>query len=175
MKKQKSIAGIDWISLSLHSFTQYHPNYQYPGQPTNLCYNNHIMQDLWANLSGDTLSTEAAERGGGFRQRRFTEQATLRILRAWLLEEYVLPYGTSLGNTRIFQRCYWIDALGNPGPLRFPLSLPLPRTASVSDDRRAQLVYPSGSAHGRYLSAVHRADCLRLEAGLHDSREAAHG
>jgi hypothetical protein len=71
------------------------------------------MQDLWANFAGEAIPTEAASRGGGSRQRRLTEQAVLTALRAWLLQDYMLPYGTSLGATRIFKRCYWIDGLGN--------------------------------------------------------------
>jgi hypothetical protein len=71
------------------------------------------MQDLWAEFAGEALPTEEAGRGGGLRQRRLTEQAVLMALRAWLLQEYMIPYGASLGATRIFQRCYWIDGLGN--------------------------------------------------------------
>lgn len=71
------------------------------------------MQDLWADFAGELLSHEAAGRGMGLHQRRPTEQAVLAALRAWLLQEYMLPYGMSLGATRIFKRCYWIDGLGN--------------------------------------------------------------
>lgn len=71
------------------------------------------MQDLWADFAGEALLTEGAGRSGGLRQHRLTEQAVLTALRAWLLQEYMIPYGTSLGATRIFKRCYWIDGLGN--------------------------------------------------------------
>lgn len=71
------------------------------------------MQDLWADYAGEALATEVAGGGGGLRRRRLTEQATLMMLRAWLLRDYLLPYGTSLGATRIFRRCYWIDGLGH--------------------------------------------------------------
>lgn len=71
------------------------------------------MRDLWADFAEEALPTEEADRGGGLRRRRLTEQAALMALRAWLLQEYMLPYGTSLGATRIFKRCYWIDGLGN--------------------------------------------------------------
>ena len=63
-------------------------------------------------------------------------------LRAWLLQEYMLPYGASLGNTRIFRRCYWIDALGSPGattqitPAAIPGETPAP-------DRRTRKQTPS--------------------------------
>lgn len=69
------------------------------------------MQDLWADFAGEALPTEEGGRGRGSRQRRLTEQAALTDLRAWLLQEYLLPYATSLGATRIFQRCSWIDGL----------------------------------------------------------------
>ena len=72
------------------------------------------MQDLWADYAGEALATEAAGQGGGLRRRRLTEQAALMTLRAWLLRDYMLPYGASLGATRIFQRCYWLDGLGSP-------------------------------------------------------------
>ncbi|HLI69770.1 MAG TPA: hypothetical protein VKV19_08425 [Ktedonobacteraceae bacterium] len=71
------------------------------------------MRDLWADFAEEALPTEGTNRGGGLRRRRLTEQAALMALRAWLLHEYMLPYGTSLGATRIFKRCYWIDGLGN--------------------------------------------------------------
>src|SRR5581483_1567701 len=67
------------------------------------------MQDLWADFAGELRSEGEA----GPRQRRPTDQAVLAALRAWLLQDYMLPYGTSLGATRIFKRCYWIDGLGN--------------------------------------------------------------
>ncbi|HEX7736118.1 MAG TPA: hypothetical protein VF458_14795 [Ktedonobacteraceae bacterium] len=72
------------------------------------------MQDLWADYAGEAFATEEAGRGGGLRRRRLTEQAALMTLRAWLLRDYMLPYGASLGATRIFQRCYWFDGLGSP-------------------------------------------------------------
>ncbi len=37
----------------------------------------------------------------------------LPTLRAWLLADYVAPYCRSLAATRIFRRCFWIDALGS--------------------------------------------------------------
>lgn len=71
------------------------------------------MQDLWADFADEARTTAEAGRSGGLRQRRLTEQTVLMALRTWLLQDYLLPYGTSLGATRIFKRCYWIDALGN--------------------------------------------------------------
>jgi hypothetical protein len=69
------------------------------------------MQDLWADFAGELQSEDEARRG--LRQRRPGEQAVLAALRAWLLQDYMLPYGASLSATRIFKRCYWIDGLGN--------------------------------------------------------------
>jgi hypothetical protein len=46
------------------------------------------------------------------RARRLTEQAILSSLRGWLLNDYAAAYCRSLGATRIFRRCYWVDALG---------------------------------------------------------------
>lgn len=71
------------------------------------------MQDLWADFVGAAIPTEESGRGGGLRQRRLSEQAVLNLLRSWLLQDYLIPYATSLGAARIFQRCYWIDGLGN--------------------------------------------------------------
>lgn len=71
------------------------------------------MRDLWADFANEASLTEQAQRGRNIRQRRLTEQAVLVALRAWLLREYMLPYGASLGATRIFKRCYWIDGLGD--------------------------------------------------------------
>ncbi len=84
------------------------------------------MQDLWADYTGEALPTGTRGRGGGTRQRRLTEQAVLTELRAWLLQEYLLPYATSLGATRIFQRCYWIDGLGSTHSPAHTIPAPTP-------------------------------------------------
>jgi len=78
------------------------------------------MQDLWADFADEARTTAEVGRGRGLRQRRLTEQTAVMTLRAWLLRDYLLSYGASLGATRIFKRCYWIDGLGNtrqPGPI----------------------------------------------------------
>ncbi len=46
------------------------------------------------------------------RTRRLSEQAVLAAVRDWLLRDYAAAYCRSLAATRIFRRCYWIDALG---------------------------------------------------------------
>ncbi len=131
------------------------------------------MQDLWADFAGELQSEEEAGRGGGLRQRRPTEQAVLAALRAWLLQDYMLAYGASLGATRIFKRCYWIDGLGNnraPAPdidmdarseevparkrgrrgARTPALPPALQTAEVVARRLAQLERPI-TLHGFVL------------------------
>jgi hypothetical protein len=97
-----------------------------------------IMQDLWTDLVGEALLTEAASSGGS-RQRRLSEQAVLTALRAWLLQDYLLAYGTSLGSTRIFKRCYWIDGLGNT---RFSPRPAVTLTTSATSPRSKQTSAP---------------------------------
>ena len=76
------------------------------------------MQNLWAEFDNQHLPSESAGHEQNHRvsqRRRPTEQAVLSSLRDWLLHDYLVPYGRSLGATRIFRRCYWIDGLGgNP-------------------------------------------------------------
>ena len=96
------------------------------------------MQDLWADFAGEALSMVDADRGGGLRQRRLTEQAVLMALRAWLLQEYVIPYGTSLAATRIFKRGYWIDGLGNIGQAAPSTSVPSQNGSETAGKRGRQ-------------------------------------
>jgi hypothetical protein len=42
----------------------------------------------------------------------------LSLFRSWLLQDYVPAYCHSLAATRIFRRCYWVDALGIEGRRR---------------------------------------------------------
>jgi hypothetical protein len=44
--------------------------------------------------------------------RRLSERVVVSSLRHWLLSDYVASYCRSLATTRIFRRCYWVDALG---------------------------------------------------------------
>src|SRR5881227_1298720 len=44
--------------------------------------------------------------------RRLSEQVVVSSLRHWLLSDYAASYCRSLAATRIFRRCYWVDALG---------------------------------------------------------------
>src|SRR6266446_8587179 len=69
------------------------------------------MQDLWAELNNEPLSPGSTAHELP-RHRRLTEQVILSSLRNWLLHDYVLSYCRALSATRIYRRCYWIDALG---------------------------------------------------------------
>ncbi len=76
------------------------------------------MQNLWSDLDrsqpDDTSQGESQKReenDPASAPRRFQERDFLKRLRAWLLSQYVLAYGRSLGSSRIYQRCYWLDAL----------------------------------------------------------------
>lgn len=72
--------------------------------------------DLWAGLNGDGFSSTTERQSGVPRgKRRLTERAIRFLLRDWLLQHYAAVYCRSLAATRIFRRCYWIDALGSDG------------------------------------------------------------
>jgi hypothetical protein len=69
--------------------------------------------NLWADF--DDKQHSALNAGSLKRPRRLTEQVVLSTLRTWLLSAYVPAYCRALANTRIFRRCYWVDALGGHG------------------------------------------------------------
>ena len=64
---------------------------------------------LWSDLEDNQQPLQRTGRG---RTRRLAEPAVLASLREWLLHEYVTEYCRSLATTRIFRRCYLVDALG---------------------------------------------------------------
>jgi hypothetical protein len=66
--------------------------------------------NLWSDFDNDHQQPQHTPVHG--RARRLTEQAILTSLRDWLLNDYAAAYCRSLGATRIFRRCYWVDALG---------------------------------------------------------------
>lgn len=72
------------------------------------------MDDLWAAQHEDihTLDT-FSEHGRSTRTGRLSERIVVSHLRDWLLEDYAATYCRALAATRIFRRCYWIDALGS--------------------------------------------------------------
>lgn len=94
------------------------------------------MQDLWADFANEVIPTEGAGRSGGLRQRRLSERAVLATLRSWLLQDYMIPYATSLGATRIFQRCYWIDGLGDTRAAAQTLATPAQDMANGKRPRK---------------------------------------
>ncbi|GER87875.1 hypothetical protein KDW_20370 [Dictyobacter vulcani] len=97
--------------------------------------------ELWTHKDEyDETLTGAMEQGqlAAVRStRRLTDRAILSLLRQWLLTEYTANYCRSLGNMRIFRRCYWIDALGGytPGNLRVP-SISNEKTATSGKKRQ---------------------------------------
>jgi hypothetical protein len=70
------------------------------------------MQNLWSELNNET-SSPGTNGHVQLRRRRLTEQQMLSSLRDWLLHDYVVPYCCMLSASRIYRRCFWIDALGN--------------------------------------------------------------
>ncbi len=72
------------------------------------------MQNLWPELNNAQSSSGSdGQVQEPPRRRRLTEQVVLSSLRDWLLHDYVVPYCRTLSASRIYRRCYWIDALGN--------------------------------------------------------------
>src|SRR5258706_9356801 len=82
--------------------------------------------NLWAEFENNQLPPSVPARNG--RVRHLTEQVVLSSLRAWLLEDYASAYCRALAASRIFRRCYWIDALGGATHRNSssPSSLPSP-------------------------------------------------
>jgi hypothetical protein len=67
--------------------------------------------------------------------RRLTENAVQLAVRHWLLHEYAASYCRSLAATRIFRRCYWVDALGTRSTMHTNTVIPTP--ASLINDSPA--------------------------------------
>jgi hypothetical protein len=129
------------------------------------------MQDLWAGLNGETPLKQEHGRGGGSRQHRLTEQAVVAALRVWLLQEYVVPYGTSLGANRIFKRCYWVDGLGisrqsiaASAQQLAHLARPIALHSFVLDSKRGKQKPPGGEDERQPETAQNGA--LAKEGGL---------
>ncbi len=68
--------------------------------------------DLWTGFDDHQRPPDAPGHSTSSHTRRLTERAILSSLRNWLLQDYVAAYCRSLAATRIFRRCYWVDALG---------------------------------------------------------------
>lgn len=116
------------------------------------------MSELWA--LHEEQSPDTAEHGRPLRLRRSSEQAVVSDLRAWLLQDYVAAYCRSLAETRIFRRCYFIDALGAyaryaPAPQSEMGSEPAPASKQPTQN---MLVHPG-------LQAIHTLSrCLAQES-----------
>src|SRR5579863_1482016 len=65
--------------------------------------------NLWSELDNQQTPFETVKGG---RTRRLMDDFVLSSMRAWLLQDYVLPYCRTLAASRIYKRCYWIDAWG---------------------------------------------------------------
>ena len=76
----------------------------------------YAIMNLWAESDNLEIAVTPVDRTqkSGTTRRNSIEQTVLPALRAWLLADYVAPYCRSLAATRIFRRCFWIDALGVP-------------------------------------------------------------
>ena len=75
----------------------------------------YAIMNLWAESDNLEIAVTPVDRTqkSGTTRRNSIEQTVLPALRAWLLADYVVPYCRSLAATRIFRRCFWIDALGS--------------------------------------------------------------
>ncbi|HLG60579.1 MAG TPA: hypothetical protein VKY19_01520 [Ktedonosporobacter sp.] len=82
--------------------------------------------NLWADLENNRLPPhDTMEQGRWQRARRPTERIILSSLREWLLQDYAASYCRSLGATRIYRRCYWIDGLGIDSKVTGPVQIPV--------------------------------------------------
>ncbi len=102
--------------------------------------------NLWADFD-DNLRAAAESQEHVVPARRLTEQAMLSTLRAWLLADYAAPYCRSLGTTRIFRRCYWVDGLGLNARTRS--SPTKTQTQPMSEHEQNGQSAENGSAKGR--------------------------
>ncbi|GCE18869.1 hypothetical protein [Dictyobacter kobayashii] len=96
----------------------------------------------------DQIPTGAIENGqlpATRSTRRLSDRAILSLLRNWLLEDFGAAYCRSLGASRIFRHCYWVDALGGytPKSLRAPLESASPAPASANGKRKQKNAGPA--------------------------------
>jgi hypothetical protein len=77
--------------------------------------------DLWTATEQEADIAENGHASSLRNTRRLSEHAQVSLLRDWLLQDYAAAYCRSLAATRIFRRCYWIDAFGcDPKALHAP-------------------------------------------------------
>ncbi|GCE04927.1 hypothetical protein [Dictyobacter aurantiacus] len=135
--------------------------------------------NLWTNTDEhDQTLTGATENGhiAAIRgARRLSDRAALSLLRSWLLEDFGAAYCRSLGASRIFRHCYWIDALG--GYTAKSLRVPDEQVHSPSRNgkgrkKNADMALPAALQPGAMLTqALAQEDCpialhtLLLSAG----------
>lgn len=86
------------------------------------------MHDLWEDSDSPIANEQKPKRF----HRSPTEAAILSALREWLLRDYTMPYCRSLAATRIFRRCYWVDALGGSPGTRGTLTQALQQVNNTS-------------------------------------------
>lgn len=116
------------------------------------------MQNLWEEFDNkhSPASSEAVGQGHHGRGRRLTERDILVSLRRWLLHDYVAPYCRSLAATRIYRRCYWIDALG----IDMRANTKGEYTSELSPDMLARPDIENGSKKGRKKDAAQGGQLL---------------
>ncbi len=67
-----------------------------------------LKMNLWADFENNQPAPVS-----NARPRRLTEQVIQSFMRDWLLQDYIPAYCRMLAASRIFRRCYLVDALGN--------------------------------------------------------------
>lgn len=77
--------------------------------------------NLWADFENNQLTQPVPV--SNTRPRRITEQVIQETVRNWLVRDYIPAYCRALAASRIFRRCYWVDALG--GEQRTQTLLPI--------------------------------------------------
>ncbi len=121
---------------------------------------------LWSDLEDNQQPQQKAGR-----VRRLTEPVVLAALREWMLHEYVANYCRSLAATRIFRRCYLVDALGiaaksrksSPSSVLHPTLQPIRELAqTLSQESKPIALYGLLLAHG----SSRRKDTPTKEPGL---------
>ncbi len=99
--------------------------------------------NLWTEFDNARQTPDATGQVYPLRSRPMTERAILTSLREWLLHDYAAAYCRSLAATRIFRRCYWIDALGVDGRAGIPADEDSSPGRNGSDRKKAASVTPA--------------------------------
>jgi hypothetical protein len=91
--------------------------------------------DLWANIDDNQQEVTPQKNGRREGSHRLTDGFVLSTLREWLLQDYAAPYCRSLAATRIYRRCYWMDALGSVSKVKTQQEVIAEPDISVSPSR----------------------------------------